>query len=93
MHVSPVNSFPGLVRGSPRAFNPRSSGHLLFKADMYADPALIRDKAIRVQLNENELAIVRAAARKLRLQMSTYCREAAMTKIRELITKHGLSIS
>lgn len=55
---------------------------------MYADPRLVRERVIVLRLNEEELKIVKAAAEKVDLQFSAFCREAAMRRLRALLIEH-----
>lgn len=48
---------------------------------MYDDPAHIRDREIKVRLNDDELAVVDALARYNRRQRAAFVRELVMASV------------
>lgn len=52
----------------------------------YADPALIRDHVVKIRLNDNEAATLRAAADAAGMELAAYCRETAIRLLRERVS-------
>lgn len=52
---------------------------------MYSDPSQIRDIAAKLNLNDEEIKLVAAAAAKAGKPVATYCREAIMKAMAELL--------
>lgn len=52
---------------------------------MYSDPSQVRTNVVKVNLNDEEMKIVEAAAAKLGLQPAAYCREAVMKALAAIL--------
>lgn len=55
--------------------------------DMYDDPTHIRDREIKVRLNDDELALVDALARYNRRQRAAFIRELLLASLSRLETQ------
>ena len=56
---------------------------------MYSDPSQVRDHAVKISLNDEEMKVVEAAAKKAGLQPAAYCREAVMKALAAILERDG----
>lgn len=56
---------------------------------MYDDPSFIRDKAVRVYLNDHEKSEIESAARATGRERATFLRDAALVVSRFISKKQG----
>lgn len=57
---------------------------------MYSDPSQIRDNPVRVNLTQDEKAIVQAAADKCGLQVAQWCRMVVVEQVKARLLRNGI---